>query len=297
MSDCKPRLVPQLNGAPTESEDCGVSATRRAINWASCGKVKLGVAETRRRMNKPTGPANVIDWYHAMQHPDTVADFKAAGLEPPVVHLRGCNATTGNLVGSPIQTVITALEAGDLVCAAEGYGPWHGTRYAGSEVFGTKPLDNHAVSYYGITGTVGSRRTTRYDPLDDGRRPGIPDGPITVPFHLAADAMGDLTFKSLRKLGRGEWAGMVIERAQPIVTPPPPDTCAAELDAAYQALEAARQAIADLRVALGTIEHDAQTADDDAAAAITAIDALLGNTDPKNPAATVSAGVAAEGDH
>ncbi len=296
---CRPPVEPQLvKGIPTAGEDCGVRTVMRAIRWSSCKKVAITVAETRQFLGKPTGATNPGDWAKALEHPTLIARFKAAGLQAPVFHLRGVNPTTGIINGSVIATAIAALQAGDLVCVAEGYGPWHGTKFAGSATF----VDNHAVSYLGLKGAVGgNRRTTRYDSLDDGRFAGIPTGPLTVPFHLVVDAMGALTFKSGRKLGHGLWAGMVVEKAQPLVhtpPPPPPADCATELaaaqaqvDALTNGLEDARQAITDLHARFAAVDQDAQDADADAAAALAAIAALLGDTpETADPSATVVSG-------
>lgn len=294
----RPKLYPQLTGVPTQGEDCGVSTTRRGYNFASNGKLSLSVAETRRRMGKKTGPTNPPDWAGVLSHPDTVAEFKKVGLQPPVVHLRGVNAQ-GFIVGAPIVTAIRALESGDLVCVAEGYLPWHNhPRFAGDKNF----TDDHAVSYLGIKGIVGRRRTTRYDSLDDGRAPGIPTGPLTVPFNLAADAMAALIIhhsdgRPPSLLGDGQWAGMVVEPGKPIVVtpPPPPDDCGTKLADALDVLATARQAIADLQVQLQAISGQTSDAEQDAADAAAAIDTLLGNTDPKDAAARPTAGVVVQG--
>jgi hypothetical protein len=299
---CRPPVEAQLvKGIPTAGEDCGVRTTMRTIRWSSCKKVAVTVAEVRRLMKKPTGATNPLDWRNALEHPAMVAKFMAAGLHAPVVKMRGVNPETGIITGSPVATAINALEDGDLICVAEGYGPWHGTEFAGSDTFGTRPLDNHAVSYLGIKGGVGHRRSTRYDSLDDGRFAGIPTGPLTVPWHLAVDAMGALTFKSGRHLGHGLWAGMVVERAKPIAQdhghqppppPPPPDEC--DCDELRDGLEAARQAIADLRARFKAIDADAQDAFDDAGDALKAIDQLVGDTEESDPHASVVPGAAVD---
>lgn len=291
---CRATVQPQLvKGIPTAGEDCGVRTFMRAILWSSCGKARFTVAESRQMMNKPTGPANVIDWYRAMQHPKVAAAFRMVGLHPPVAKLRGVNSETGIITGSPVKTALNALEDGDMVCAAESYGPWHGTRFAGSETF----VDNHAISYLGLKGKVGGRRTTRYDSLDDNRRPGIPHGPLTVPFHLVTEAMGDLTFRSGRKLGNGLWGGMVVERAKPNVQtppPPPPPADGCDCNALLDGLGAAAQAIADLRARFAAVDQDAIDADADAGAALDAITKLLGEHEDVDPDAVVLPGTDAE---
>lgn len=291
---CRARVEPQLvKGIPTAGVDCGVRTTMRAIRWSSCGKVRLTVAETRQLMRNSTGPANVIDWYRALEHPKLAARFKTAGLHPLVVRLRGTNSESGIITGSPVKTAIDALEEGHLVCAAESYRPWHGTKFAGSDTFGTGLRDNHAVSYFGIKGTVGHRRTTRFDSLDDGRRAGIPTGPLTVPFHLVTEAMGELTFRSGRKLGHGKWAGVIVERAKPIAheppTPPPADD-ECDCDELRDGLGAAAQAIADLRARFDAIDDDAKDAFADAGAALDAITKLLGDNEDIDPDAAVEPG-------
>src|SRR4051812_18517175 len=108
MGRCDARVCRQLTAIPTAGEDCGVRTTQRAIRWASCGKVFVKVATIRARMGKPSGPTNPPDWLAAMEHPDTVREFKRAGLQPPEAHLRGVN-DRGFIVGSPVHTAIEAL--------------------------------------------------------------------------------------------------------------------------------------------------------------------------------------------
>ncbi len=234
---CDAKICRQLTAVPTAGEDCGVRTTQRAIRWASCDKVFATVKEIRQWMGKPAGPTNPPDWLTALRHPDLLRRFAKVGLQPPASHLRGVTRL-GFIVGSPIKTALAALEADKLICVAESYLPWHGTKYAGSDTF----VGNHAVSYFGLEGDTGHRETTRYDSLADGRRPGIAKGPDVVPFHTATKAMGLLDLDSSpttrRPLGAGLWAGMVVERAEPIKQPPVPPTCEQQLADALAELAA-----------------------------------------------------------
>ncbi len=238
---CEAKVCRQLvKGVPTAGEDCGVRTVQRAARWASCGKVFIKVAVIRQRMGKPKGPTNPPDWLKAMRHPDTLRDFARAGLRPPRTHLRGVTKL-GFIVGSPIKTAIDALEDGKLICVAESYATWHGTEFSGSATF----TGNHAVSYHGLKGDPGERDTTRYDSLADGRGPGIAKGPDTVPFHMASKAMGLLdldTSAKRRSLGAGEWAGMVVERAEPFKVAPIPPTCEEKLAEALARIAALEDA-------------------------------------------------------
>jgi hypothetical protein len=236
---CDPRVCPQLTAVPTAGEDCGVRTVQRAIRWASCGKVFIKVGVIRQRMGKPAGPTNPPDWLTVMRHPDTVRAFQRVGLRPPESHLRGVTKL-GFIVGSPVKTAIDALEGGKLICVAESYLPWHGTKYDGSGTF----TGNHAVSYFDFDGDAGDGSTSmRYDSLADGRRPGIAKGPDKVPWSLIEESMGKLdldTSDARRPLGAGKWAGMVVERALPLKEKPAPPTCdeqLAELRAQLEALE------------------------------------------------------------
>lgn len=237
MSLCDPRVCPQLRpGIPTAGEDCGVRTTQRAIRWASCGKVFVKVATIRQRMGKPSGPTNPPDWLAALTHPDTLREFAKAGLQPPDARLRGVSKR-GYIIGSPVQTAIDALNAGELVCVAESYAPWTHSQWSGSDTF----TGNHAVSYFGLSGDVPGRETTRYDSLADGRRAEIVQGPSVVPWHIVVDAMGELDLDSgnaRRPLGHGQWAGMVVKRAVPLKPPPAPPTCEQQLAALQAELDA-----------------------------------------------------------
>ena len=231
---CEARICRQLTAVPTAGEDCGVRTTQRAIRWASCGKVFVKVAVIRDRMGKPSGPTNPPDWLAVMRHPDTVRQFAKVGLKAPVAKLRGVTKL-GFIVGSPVKTALEALEDGKLLCVAESYAPWQGTRFSGSATF----TGNHAVSYHGLEGNVGDRTTTRYDSLADGRALGIAKGPDKVPFGMASKAMGLLdldTSAARRPLGAGEWAGMVVERAVAVKSKPP--TCKEQLEEALALLAA-----------------------------------------------------------
>lgn len=274
---CKARVFPQLvAGVDTAGEDCGVRTTQRAAHWSSCGKVVPTVRQLRARMGKPKGATNPGDWFRALTHPDTVRAFRNAGLQAPEVHLRGVNENTGLIHGSPVKTAIDALQDGKMIAVAESYVPWHGTKWSGSATFGTSYRDNHAVSYVGMTGDVGHRTSVRYDSLADGRRPGIATGPSTVPWSKATDAMGDLELSphdaEQDPLGRGEWCGLVVERAKPLadsgggpVDPPTPcEQQLADLQARYDELQAdydkLDDAVDQAQIALADIVTDLDTA-------------------------------------
>lgn len=254
MTDrCAARVCPQLTSVPTAGEDCGVRTTQRAIRWASCGRVFVTVAVIRQRMGKPSGPTNPPDWLAVLRHPDTVREFGKVGLHAPVAHLRGVTKQ-GFIVGAKVQTAVDALEADELICVAESYAPWHKTKWAGSATF----VGNHAVSYFGIEGTVGKRTSTRYDSLADGRRPGIARGPDVVPWHIATRAMGKLdldTSEPRRPLGNGLWAGMVVERAVAIKPPIKSPTCEEQLAEALAELAALNDADDDDPITDGPVQE------------------------------------------
>lgn len=300
---CKARVDPQLvAGVPTAGSDCGVRTTRRALAWASCDRVRVPVAVLRQRMGKPAGATNPGDWLRAIEHPDTKRQFRQAGLHPPKARLRGVNASTGLIHGSPVRTALNALGNGKMICVAEGYAPWRGTKWQGSFTFGNSYRDDHAVSYVGITGQVGGRESTRYDSLADGRAPGIATGPNVVPWHIVTEAMGvlELSPRDATKdpLGHGLWAGLVIDRAEPLgahdggdggdVDPTPDPTCEdklAKLQADYDALEADHERLTDAVA-------DAQ---DTLADVITDLEAASGDVAPKAKAAKAALDLADDG--
>lgn len=303
---CKARVFPQLTGEATAGEDCGVRTTQRMVHWASCGRVLLPVKVIRHRMGKPTGPTNPGDWLKVLRHPDTVRQFRKAGLQAPRARLRGVGRRTGLIMGSPIKTALDALGDGHMVSVAESYTVWHDTRWSGSEIFGSDYRDDHAASYVGLAGKVGDRVSTRYDSIADGRRPGIATGPSVVPWHLAAEAMAKLELSPRNgtrdPLGAALWAGVVVQRALPLDdggTVTPPTTCEAKLaklQADYDALQTdydlLDDAADDARTALAAIATSLDDAAATAKAAIDALDAATGATPETVEDAPVVSGVA-----
>jgi hypothetical protein len=307
-----PRVVPQLTKVPTAGSDCGVSTTRRAVRWASCGKVRWNAKECRERMGVPAGPTNPDDWRKALEHPATVKEFRKAGFAAPVVRMRGVTAQ-GLVMGSPISTFVAALEAGRLVCAAESYSVWHGTRWQASDTF----TGNHAVSYAKLIDKPGpgGRGSIRYDSLADHRRRGIPRGPMTAPLRLVTDALGSLTIHhsdgTESPLGQGRWAGLTVDRAKRLDAPDKPDkpddmpddtTCEDQLaalqvryDALQDAAQAALLALNDLRALVAELAQDTHDALADVDDTTDALADALADADPASDAkADATAGVTPE---
>src|SRR5947207_7446690 len=94
------RVTAQLHDPVWGGFDCWVASTRGLVAFASGGEVHLDYITVRKRANRyvenPTddelrdlGPGNIIDIVHVLRHPDTVADFKAAGYKPPKVRNLG----------------------------------------------------------------------------------------------------------------------------------------------------------------------------------------------------------------
>ena len=226
------RLFPQLSdGAPTADADCGVSALRRAVAWASGDRLIWSPQLARHRMGKPTGPTNISDQMAAFRHPDTVAEFRHLGLQPPVIECIDAGSGTGLGAGDG-ERAARALQAGLLVNVQESYGV---IRREMPSIAASATFDgNHSVSYcgfrmVGLTVHVDAgkvRYSQRYDSIADGRRPGIPKGPTWVPLWVALNAAAGLLFNEGRAnehpAGTGKLQGLIVHPALPIVVPPPP---------------------------------------------------------------------------
>lgn len=196
-------LFPQLTGVPTESVDCGISATRTAIKWATRGTRSVGVRNVRRRM----GPDKVYrpgvdlkklatsptDWQRAIESFDTPGELGGQ-----------FERLTGTLItGSGWDVVDAHLDGGGMALLAVDYGVYRRIMpaKAGSLTFS----GYHAVAFRGK-----GDRIMSLDSLLDGRYRGCPDGPVRVPrgkVRQAAFAVGK------KELGRNAVHGYLVDRA------------------------------------------------------------------------------------
>lgn len=249
------RVVPQLksNDGPWKPYDCWVSSARGLIAFASNGKVKIDAETARRRSGRwtpnPTltdlrrlGPGNLVDIKRILTHPDTVLEFKHAGMHPPKVR---------DLENTKAATVFHYLRQGYQAAVAIHYGTLREIRprATGSETFS----DGHSVRWYGWYGTDGKPATAapfltdQLDPLCDGRRAGIAEGPQRLNRRVllaetAAVELHDGNGNVVGHVGKGNVLALVVKPSQPLdsepVEPPPTDDPCADCDSQLAAEQA-----------------------------------------------------------
>ena len=167
-----PKLQTQLNrGTPVPgrtkgSRDCGPRSVAMAVDAATEGQVKLTITQVRARMGVPGPQLSNVD------------DAKR-GVES----LRGLRYTRLATVAKLRQAVVS----GKPVHLCIDYGTFD--RLAGS-TGDPNFTGGHSVLVYGQRKANGAVWWRLFDPLDDGRRAGIPTGPRWVKRqHLLAAAL------------------------------------------------------------------------------------------------------------
>lgn len=257
-----PKHQPQLSGAATQAYDCGTRSLSMVIDWATRGKVRPSVKSLRRRMGlPPTKPqsTNPLQWDAAVQSFDTPGELKGA-----YEMLAGSPVTAGDW-----DDIVSHLEDDKMVIVAVDYGVLRrlAPRKVGSKTFS----GFHAIPLKKI---YDNDSTMDYDPLFDGRAPGIPSGPVRMPLEKlrkAAVAVGQ------KLAGREVVYGYLMERAIRIgggVDLPEPEEPVSlssihadlleALDASSKAemLDAIRESAADLAAIIGPYEGQAEPDDE-----------------------------------
>jgi hypothetical protein len=292
------KVTAQLHDPVWGGFDCWVASTRGLIAFASGGEVHLDYITVRKRANKyvehpslddlhTLGPGNIIDVVHVLRHPDTVADFKAAGYRPPKVR---------NLGTARVSTVCSYLLQGYQAAVAIFYPTLRSMAHSasGSDSFG----DNHSVRWYGAFDKDGNPKTDlsapflsdQLDPLCDGRFASTPIGPQRIHRNVMIAEAGDVVFHhngvpTGKTVGRGLVLACVVKPAQKRVAPKNP-----ELDVRSQ-LAAALEKIADL-----TDEHDAIVEAFDSNSPLDAIRQIVFPKSASEATAAMSADESAQGD-
>jgi hypothetical protein len=204
----QPVFQPQLGRGPTSGEDCGVRSTQMALDWATEGLIAPSPKYLRPRMGALEGGTNPLLWKKAIDSFDTP---KELGNEWEPINSR---VLTG---GDNWDAVMEHLRAGKSAVVAVNYGVYYMKmpKRSGSSTF----KGAHAIFFLGYKkNSAGVEYIKAWDPLCDGRRPGIPKGPIWVPavnVGLAADKV----------LPNPGIYALLVEQAQHIgsgFTPPEP---------------------------------------------------------------------------
>jgi len=188
----KPKHVKQLQtGSPTAAYDCGpcsviVGLERASRNewrpWQQAQGNWVGIL--RNQMTHSSAwPATTLDNHEqAVESRPVRKKFRDMDLRAPMlrVWMRGSHAT-----------IISNLKAGRAVTVAVDYGTVNRLmpHLSGSPTF----REGHAITLVGYGKADGVVWAWLYDPLHDGRQPGIPKGaqPVRVLRYLrAAESFG-----------------------------------------------------------------------------------------------------------
>ena len=161
-----PKFQKQLvAGVPTAHVDCGVRSTSMAIDGATKGAKRPSVKRIREVAGMGSGPTNFYEWDKAV---DTL----------------GASEDVSGAKTQSIEEVVRHLRRGNGVVLAVHYGRLRSLMPAktGSETFN----GYHAIYLRGWR--KDPNRTRVYDPLNDGRYRGCPQGPVWAPFGKLKDA-------------------------------------------------------------------------------------------------------------
>lgn len=171
-----PKLSPQLvAGVATASVDCGVRATKMALDWISKGKVIRSVKFIREVGAMGNGPTNFDEW-------DTVID-KLGGR---TLGFRGVKTNDWNAIRKH-------LVKGGAAILAVNYGRYRSMAQSksGSLTFN----GNHAILFVNARKRGNRTQTRSFDSLLDGRYQGCPNGPVWIELNVvrrSAEAVGSV---------------------------------------------------------------------------------------------------------
>jgi hypothetical protein len=221
------KVTAQLHDGIWGPYDCWVASTRGLIAFASNGDVHLDYVTVRKRAGRfvdhPTkaqlddlGPGNLDDIKAVLKHPETVAQFKAAGLKPPKLRYLGTTKAA---------TVFSYLLQGYQAAVAIDYATIKAMR---PKATGDPNFDgNHSVRWYGAYDKQGKPKAAltapflsdQLDPLNDGRRSGIADGPQRINRAAMIAAAGEVKFHDangnvIGEVGKGNVLALVVRPAQ-----------------------------------------------------------------------------------
>lgn len=167
------------NGGTRGSLDCGVRVVQMGIDKSTNGQLVPSVPEIRERMGRegaqPTNTTNA----------DTAVE--SYGAQMARIDRRGLDYD--KFRGEAFERhIIDACKRGDFVQMAIDYGVFNRRMRRRGLRTGDPDFDGGHSQ-----GIIGFRRgrvaeTILFDPLDDARRPGIPDGPRWVPLSPILEA-------------------------------------------------------------------------------------------------------------
>lgn len=239
-------LVPQLNqGTPLDGDNCGPASVASALRWSTAHDVEPSPPEVRSRFGDKVGGTQMADHVKAYDSYTREASDLGWELKPAIYHDRDA-----------WEKLLADLDLGRAMTLAIDYSrvPKH--------LKGDPKFDGlHAVFVSKVRDRGEQTEIRVWDPLCDGRRPGIPRGPLWYPkLTLKAAAAG------YAGAGRATW--VTVRKAKNVK--PPFNPCEAALDEAMQRLDRATSALEAARSALVNVNQDI-------GAVIADIDEVLGH--------------------
>jgi hypothetical protein len=171
-----PRFQKQLTPISTAGEDCVVRVSLMGIDYSTRGQVKPTVKDFRKRAGKTTGGLNTAQMEAGVESFNTPAETMG------YTNLRCTRHSDGKW-----NDIIEALRANQWVACWINYA-WinkNYPQYSGDPGYmGTHCVG--ALCIRQVTGKDGKRsqQVRVWDPTYDGRRNGIPRGPLWWPLHV-----------------------------------------------------------------------------------------------------------------
>lgn len=255
--DFTPRVQPQLDGSRTGSHDCGRKTCKWLVIRNTFGLVRpKDSVEICERMGIPKceGPNGKVKGTSIQEvkrgYDGYIDDAARLRLALPKMRIR---STATNSIVRPVSELMTALENGGAAALFVQYGVIDEAGYGGQP--GLDVL--HVIPIAGMrTDARGRRWTTSYDPLYDGRRKGIPNGPVEIPWNVIRRALGTTKDTTMGFGIFGTTARATVVATPPVPVPPVPVPPAPTVEELEAALERARTAEAErdrAQVQLGLI--------------------------------------------
>jgi hypothetical protein len=169
------QLVGQFDGSNLAGLNCNCAVGAMLVAWVTQGAHRPSAADVRRLVREPSGIANVIGGTNPAQ--------VAAALD------RGWNVSLDVRYRVPLADVVSRAQQAPVGLSI-GYSPVAGTVHDACPGF----RGNHEIALF---------RGLVFDPLADGRRHGIPDGPERWGDDLLRRACGALEIGNGKTLGEG----------------------------------------------------------------------------------------------
>lgn len=234
-----PILVPQLDGSPNAGDNCGPASIASALRWATKHDVMPSPSAVRVQMDDPVGGTFMKDHRKAWDHYMRTAVPAGWTLTPMRYH--------------------ESDRWSDFAAAIDGK---HGATIAidYSRVPRKYKGDPAFTGFHSVF--VGAKRTRAeqveykvWDPLCDGRRPGIPKGPLWYPAAVLKQSAGGVA-------GDGKAMYNVVRRGEPIPKPEP-DPCRRLLEEATARIEVLEEVLDQSRTVIeGFVEQTAAVLQD-----------------------------------